>query len=392
MKKLSLLLLLLLPILIICNPRSSFALLLRSRSASAFLFNDSNTCHPMTLASEKGRRHDCCYDHSFHYHDDGALNKFQFHEMIEDGRIRQILSLCYDSRMGYVPRTIHFCFLMHGYRGLVDDLDYMHGALAKEASNALNDDGKAMVNIVIHRAKCNENQTKDGIVKGGERLMEEVFTVLNTYIEAIPQNIDLEFSLSFIGISLGGLYCRHAIRLIHERLHTSYTLSHSPDESARSLNEIVVQFNCFCSMASPHLGVSGYTFFKIPRSLEKLVAYYMGPTGHDLFCLNNLIQEMATCNAYVSSLTSFKHRIAYANIFQTDFPVPTATAAFLSPRSTYPHSIVSVEDNNLIHLRVESDAVGNSFLNNVDVRHFFKFKHISYCLLQYLSFREGILA
>lgn len=49
---------------------------------------------------------------------------------------------------------------------------------------------------------------------------------------------------------------------------------------------------------------------------------------------------MATTPEYLRPLGQFRKRIVYANAYGTDFPVPTATAAFLHSKSTYPHHIV----------------------------------------------------
>ncbi len=46
---------------------------------------------------------------------------------------------------------------------------------------------------------------------------------------------------------------------------------------------------------------------------------------------------MCTCPSYLKPLRQFRKRIAYANGYHTDFVVPTSTAAFLNPDSTYPH-------------------------------------------------------
>ena len=46
---------------------------------------------------------------------------------------------------------------------------------------------------------------------------------------------------------------------------------------------------------------------------------------------------MATSPKYLKPLELFRKRIAYANAFGTDFPVPTATAAFLHADSASPH-------------------------------------------------------
>jgi hypothetical protein len=67
------------------------------------------------------------------------------------------------------------------------------------------------------------------------------------------------------------------------------------------------------------------------------VAQIMGETGSDLFRRNDLLQSMATSPRFLVPLASFRRRIAYANAFGTDFPVPGSTAAFLDKDSDYPH-------------------------------------------------------
>jgi hypothetical protein len=49
------------------------------------------------------------------------------------------------------------------------------------------------------------------------------------------------------------------------------------------------------------------------------------------------MKTMATSDEFVAPLGAFRKRIAYANAYGTDFPVPAETAAFLSDQSTYPH-------------------------------------------------------
>ena len=46
---------------------------------------------------------------------------------------------------------------------------------------------------------------------------------------------------------------------------------------------------------------------------------------------------MATSPRFLTPLSSFQRRIAYANAYGTDFPVPGSTAAFLDKESDYPH-------------------------------------------------------
>jgi len=63
------------------------------------------------------------------------------------------------------------------------------------------------------------------------------------------------------------------------------------------------------------------------------------------FHINDLIWKMATDEKYLKPLASFRKRVAYANAFRTDFPVPTETAAFLHSASRHPHEIVEEHSN-----------------------------------------------
>lgn len=55
------------------------------------------------------------------------------------------------------------------------------------------------------------------------------------------------------------------------------------------------------------------------------------------FRCNDLLHRMATSEQFKKPLASFQRRIAYANAYKTDFPVPCATAAFLDINNDYPH-------------------------------------------------------
>jgi len=67
---------------------------------------------------------------------------------------------------------------------------------------------------------------------------------------------------------------------------------------------------------------------------------------HDRFRLNDLMKTMGTSDEFIKPLGSFRKRIAYANAYGTDFPVPAETAAFLSDQSTYPHHFSVEEQEN----------------------------------------------
>lgn len=68
--------------------------------------------------------------------------------------------------------------------------------------------------------------------------------------------------------------------------------------------------------------------------------------SHNRFRLNDLMKTMATSPEFIEPLGSFRKRIAYANAYGTDFPVPAETAAFLNDQSTYPHHFSMEEQEN----------------------------------------------
>ena len=62
------------------------------------------------------------------------------------------------------------------------------------------------------------------------------------------------------------------------------------------------------------------------------------------FRCNDLLHRMATSEQFKKPLASFQRRIAYANAYKTDFPVPCATAAFLDINNDYPHYFLDEKD------------------------------------------------
>jgi hypothetical protein len=54
----------------------------------------------------------------------------------------------------------------------------------------------------------------------------------------------------------------------------------------------------------------------------------MGRTGQDLFRLSTIIDDLTKNNEFIIPLSKFQRRVAYANVYGTDFQVPTSTAAF----------------------------------------------------------------
>ena len=279
------------------------------------------------------------------------------------------------------PDVTHFFFLSHGYRSKSKDLAYMQRALQKMASgekrrrasynntsslssssSSSSSSEEELINetkhdMVVHNAVCNEGKTADGIVNGGDRLVEEIRQVIQAEMtkryptEQEEEGSIYDITISLLGNSLGGLYCRYAIAKLVER-HCKKEIEDDEDSYWILDEKYRLHFNLFCTTATPHLGVSRYTYLPLPRTAEIGIAHVMRDTGKDLFRLNDLVHKMATCPTFLEPLANFRKRIAYANAYGTDFPVPAGTAAFLSANSSYPHEfddlVVNQNENRVI--------------------------------------------
>jgi len=109
--------------------------------------------------------------------------------------------------------------------GNPSELSYLHQSLQKQALDTEDQQ------YIIHSATSNDGRTTDGIVRGGERLADEVNQLVQHLRE---QQRQPRISLSLIGNSLGGLYARYALSLI---------------------DTTSLELNSFITTATPHLGV-----------------------------------------------------------------------------------------------------------------------------------------
>lgn len=142
--------------------------------------------------------------------------------------------------------------------------------------------------MVVHCPTCNEHRTKDGVIDGGDRLWNDMLETIRSEMtersdlsdddESTPVSANEELkdiTISLLGNSLGGLYCRYAVA----KLFTN--LGGNGDELVLD-GQFRVHLNIFCTTASPHLGISKHTYIPIPRTAEIGVAHTMGDTGKDL--------------------------------------------------------------------------------------------------------------
>jgi hypothetical protein len=335
----------------------------------------------------------------------------------------------------------HFCFLLHGHRGLSRDLAYFQTVMQRWASEELKKQQqqqqqqqsdevvssttdiiknvtntttamKLKQDMVVHSSVCNEGKTQDGVQNGGDRLVEEMRQVIDMEMtkrhpsihkintpdgeqkeneetaintpdsssssndvqkennpEAVKEHDEetkiYDITISILGNSLGGLFGRYAIAKLVEQHCVKEEL---PKDSTQAPCWILngkyrLHLNIFCTTATPHLGISGHTWLRIPRTAEIGVAHALGQSGKDLFRLNDLLHTMATSPTFLEPLGAFRKRIAYANCYGTDFAVPVGTAAFLSENSTYPHQFVDdyiVDDNGMVIAALHTPAQKDS--------------------------------
>ncbi|KAL0651137.1 hypothetical protein Bca4012_093828 [Brassica carinata] len=169
--------------------------------------------------------------------------------------------------------------------------------------------------LIVHCSRRNHStQTFDGVDVMGQRLAEEVRTV-------IKRHPSLQ-KISFVGHSLGGLIARYAVACLYEQ--ESPQNSEEPKERIAGLEPV-----CFITSATPHLGSRGHKqvpLFSGSHTLEKLatrMSWCLGKTGKHLFLADGdddgkppLLLRMVSDRRnlkFISALRCFKRRIAYAN-------------------------------------------------------------------------------
>ncbi|KAF8108039.1 hypothetical protein N665_0115s0051 [Sinapis alba] len=172
--------------------------------------------------------------------------------------------------------------------------------------------------LVVHCSKRNHStQTFDGVDVMGERLAEEVRSV-------IKRHPSLQ-KISFVGHSLGGLIARYAVACLYEQ-ESRQDLPQNSEEPKERIGGLEPVY--FITSATPHLGSRGHKqvpLFSGSRTLERLatrMSWCLGKTGKHLFLADGddgkppLLLRMVTDRRnlkFISALRCFKRRIAYAN-------------------------------------------------------------------------------
>jgi hypothetical protein len=270
--------------------------------------------------------------------DDNIVHRFSDISIIDQGASSDSVSSIPQSSSHLIQAT-HIIVLIHGWMGNPAEMGYIRESIQNSARAT---SGCASVHhrFVIHSAACNCDKTEDGIAVGGSRLAQEINELVEHVVETARKsdnsngktvedgrNLSQKFTLSIVGNSLGGLYARHALAGINWDIGGS--------ESSAPPAMLIPMV--FVTTATPHLGISQHTYFPLPRAAEFFVAQGMKETGRDFFRFTSVLEDLFCKDYFLDPLSSFQQRIAYINVYGTDFQVPTGTAAFWTADSDSPH-------------------------------------------------------
>lgn len=187
--------------------------------------------------------------------------------------------------------------------------------------------------VIVYCSERNSSSlTFDGVDVMGERLADEVISVIERYPHLCK--------ISFIGHSLGGLIARYAIALLYGRNYFSRlpkvngeTENNGSGESSHEdkyTGKIAgLEPINFITCATPHLSSRGHKqvpLFCGSHTLETVArkaSWFLGRSGRHLFLTDNdngkpplLFRMVNDCEGlpFMSALQSFKRRVAYSNV------------------------------------------------------------------------------
>ncbi|KAL8917883.1 MAG: hypothetical protein Q9208_007706 [Pyrenodesmia sp. 3 TL-2023] len=202
-------------------------------------------------------------------------------------------------------RADHLCVLVHGLWGNPSHLSYLAKALREKHP-------EDKLNILV--AKSNSGSyTYDGIETGGERVTQEIETLLQ---ELEHDGAPIK-RLSIIGYSLGGLIARYAIGLLQSK---------GWFDKIQPLN--------FTTFATPHLGVRTPLRGYHSQLWNAFGSRTLSTSGRQLFTIDTfrdtkrpILSVLADpASIFIRALSLFKNRTLYANIIN-DRSAPYYTTA-----------------------------------------------------------------
>ncbi|KAM0014188.1 putative alpha/Beta hydrolase, lipase [Helianthus debilis subsp. tardiflorus] len=303
-----------------------------------------------------------------------SVNKNRKLEVIEAGdNVVSGEDIFYQVSAGAKVPPDHLLIMVNGIIGSAADWRYA----AKQFVKRLPD------KVIVHCSDCNSaTLTFDGVDRMGERLAEEVLTVVQRWPEVSK--------ISFIAHSLGGLVARYAIGRLYESVpisRSSNLLQYDAEQSLEQLFEAKIgglQPVNFITVATPHLGSRGHRQLPflcglpfLERRAPQTAHWIVGRSGKHLFLTDNdnggrpLLLQMVNDTEnikFMSALGSFKRRVAYANA-NFDQVVGWRTSS-IRRQHELPKSNLLVKDEKYPHImyveRETSDAIQNG-ISSVDI-------------------------
>lgn len=224
-------------------------------------------------------------------------------------RNRTVIRVLFPSRKTIeMTAQKHLVFLVHGLFG---NGSHMSSNAEELRTKFATDDS-----VIVHIAKSNETlKTFDGIVVGAERLFVELMDRIKQLLE---EKVTVKY-ISIVGYSLGGLFTRYLIGML---------------ESVGFFNKVTPVV--YATFATPHVGTYFHSQRFKARILNAFGSRLLGLSGGDLFCCNDMLEEMSEPDSrYITGLKRFKKRILFANAVH-DRTVPFWTS-YLSTKNPFRH-------------------------------------------------------
>eukprot|EP01080_Neovahlkampfia_damariscottae_P003852 gene3852-7012_t len=215
---------------------------------------------------------------------------------------------------------MHLFVVTHGLQGNSESLEYLCDSLEKNLKYVvvLNSKVNSETAWFTTGPFKNWSLTSDGIDNGGNRLSEEL-------VEYVKKNIKMDFNqISFIGSSLGGLYCRYVMGKLYNEDNKTINIK---------IEDRIVKMKIinFVSMASPLLGVSclSSSFLEFGTKM-----YFFNGTGSQLVLDDDnkspIIYKMNSLdsNEY-KSLSEAKNRITICSSLHDEWKVPYQSSGII---------------------------------------------------------------
>jgi hypothetical protein len=186
----------------------------------------------------------------------------------------------------------------------------------------------------------NWSSTGDGIDKGGDRIITEINTKLTEYVKNTSVSPTL---ISFIGSSMGGLYCRYVMGKLYDA---------ESDRIVVKKDDIKIEMKLvnFVALASPLVSVRALVPSWVYYGMK--VIFYAGTASQMLLEDDREHPLIAVMNDsesdYFKALASCKQRITVCSAIDSEFKVPYQASAMIPHALKTPKSGLSVSDESLI--------------------------------------------